>query len=115
MKKVLLLSLFNFFIVLIALAQIQPQKPFPKYFDTSSFDKYKHRELIDSLRRQLFPQNDPYSYHMPLAGSMPKKFIYLGNNGNGFDLYQTMQDNMYILRPDSTFVSNMPVGEGRKD
>jgi hypothetical protein len=121
MKKVLLLLLFNFFIVIIVHAQIQPQQPiFPHPFDTSAFDKYKRHELIDSLRKQLFPKSEPYSYRMPVAGSMPKKFIYLGNNKNGFDIYKTMQDNMYILKPDSTFVSNMPVikmpvGEGKRN
>lgn len=109
MKTVLLLSILNFFIVLIVHAQ-QPQKPaLPRRFDTSAFDKYRRHELIDSLRKQLFENNQPYSYRMPLAGSMPKKFIYLGNNGKGFDIYQTMHDNMHILKPDSTFESNMPI------
>ena len=117
MKKVVLLSLFNFFTVLIIHAQIQPEKPFfPRRFDTS----YKRHMLIDSFREQLFQNNQPYAYRMPVAGAMPKKFVYVGNNGKGFDLYQTMQDNMYILRPDSTFLSNMPViktpaGKGKKD
>jgi hypothetical protein len=110
MKKFLLLSLTNFFIVLIAHAQVQPQKPFfPHRFDTSDFDKYKRGILIDSMRKQLFENNQPNYYHMPVAGSMPKKFAYTGNNGDGFDVYQTMQDYMYILKPDSTFISNMPV------
>ena len=109
MKKIVLLFLFNFFIVVIVHAQLPPQHPSPKYFDTSAFDKFKRREWIDSLGKQLFPKNEPYSYRMPVAGSMPKKFVYLGNNHKGFDVYQTMGDNMYILKPDSTFVSNMPV------
>lgn len=110
MKKVLLLFLFSIFMVLIVHAQIQPQKPtFPRRFDTSAFDKLQRQLLIDSLKQQLFPKGDPYSYRMPIAGSMPKKFIYLGNNQKGFDVYQTVHDNMYILKPDSTFVSNMPV------
>ena len=46
---------------------------------------------------------------MLLAGSMPKRLNYFGNNLQGFDTYQTPYDNMYILKPDSTFTSNMPV------
>jgi hypothetical protein len=40
---------------------------------------------------------------------MPKRFIYPGNNQKGFDVYETVQDNVYILKPDSTFASNMHV------
>jgi hypothetical protein len=121
MKKIMSFSLFSIFIVIIAHAQIHRQKPiFPRRFDTSAFNKLQRQLLIDSLREQLFENNKPYSYRMPVAGSMPKKFIYLGNNEKGFDVYQTMQDNMYILKPDSTFVSNMPViktpaEEGNRD
>lgn len=94
--------------ITIGHAQIQPQQTIvPKFPDTLIFKKFKPRSKPRSL--QFFPKVEPYSYNMPLAGSMPKKFIYLGNNENGFDVYQTVQDNMYILKPDSTFVSNMPI------
>ncbi len=35
--------------------------------------------------------------------------IYVGNNGNGFDIYRSQIDNMPIAKPDKSFTSNMPV------
>ena len=60
--------------------------------------------------KKVRPGNIP-GYRMPLAplpGSM-QPLIYKGNDGNGFDIYQSPQDNMHVLRPDSTFSSRMPV------
>ena len=65
---------------------------------------YRLKQLRDSISG---------SYHRgqntPPPGAMPNKMAYIGNNGKGFNIYQTPQDNMLILRPDSSFVSNMPV------
>ncbi|MBG9377503.1 hypothetical protein I5907_14760 [Panacibacter sp. DH6] len=65
---------------------------------------YPQKQFIDSLPSAYFRK-----HRAPLPGSMPNKMTYLGNNGKGFDIYQTPQDNMFILRPDSSFYSNMPV------
>ena len=67
------------------------------------YKKFKWNDPLSTELRKLF------SNEKPPPGSLRKGFIYDGNNQNGFDIYQTMQDNMYILKPDSTFVSNMPV------
>jgi hypothetical protein len=109
MKKLLLLLFVNFFIAFIVQAQIRPRKPFtPNFYDTSSLEKLRRMQLSDSLTNRL-RQRKSYLDKMPLAGSMSKRFRYLGNNQKGFEVYQTYQDFMYILKPDSTFTSNMPV------
>jgi hypothetical protein len=94
------------FMVIFLHAQTQP--PVNSYDSLITgkkfFRKFKWSDpMVNKLKKNLF------SYETPRPGSMPKKFLYLGNNQNGFDVYQTMQDNMYILKPDSTFVSNMPI------
>ncbi len=35
--------------------------------------------------------------------------VYVGNNGNGFDIYRSQMDNMPVAKPDKSFTSNMPV------
>jgi len=110
MKRLLLLSV-NFCIVIFIYAQTNSQTPFPiNPYDSLitgkrfTPQKFKWNDSLSSeLRKKLF------SNETPPPGSLRKGFIYRGNNQYGFDLYQTMQDNMYILKPDSTFVSNMPV------
>jgi len=76
----------------------------PKTADTSLVLK---NIWSDSLLAKIPYYKKPYA---PLiAGAMPKKLYYLGNNGQGMDIYQTPHDNMCILKPDFTFSSNMPV------
>jgi hypothetical protein len=38
--------------------------------------------------------------------------VYVGNNGQGQDIYRSQIDNMAILKPDSSFYSGMPNGSG---
>ena len=107
MRKQILLLL----ILLCAAVLLKAQQPkiysVPK--DDSAFrNKLKNKAFVDSLKNELWQKSSPY-INTPLAGSMPKRFNYAGNNKKGFDIYQTPQDNMYILKPDSTFASNMPV------
>src|SRR5690349_19923364 len=110
MKKLLLLSV-NFFVIVIIHAQTNPPTPFSiNPYDSLiagkkfPLQKFKWNDSLSSkMREKLF------SNETPPTGSLPKGFVYKGNNQNGFEVYQTMQDNMYILKPDSTFVSNMPV------
>ncbi len=109
MKRFLLI-LTNFFIVIFIHAQTNPQtplsiNPYDSLITGKKFppQKFKWNDPHSELRKKLFPDETPP------GGSLRKGFIYRGNNQNGFDFYQTIQDNMYILKPDSTFVSNMPV------
>jgi hypothetical protein len=108
MKKFLFLSI-NFFAIIFTHAQTTP--PPGINFNDSTWSKrivpsqqFSSKDSMkNELRKNLFQDANPP------AGSMRKGFKYLGKNQNGFDVYQTMHDNMYILKPDSSFVSNMPV------
>jgi hypothetical protein len=82
--------------------------PGKKLWDSSMVNKLKQKQFGDSLNQAWRYQKSPYGI-MPLAGAMPKRFNYIGNNQQGFDIYQTPYDNIYILKPDSTFTSHMPV------
>ena len=37
--------------------------------------------------------------------------VYKGNNGKGFDIYESKVDNMPMLVPDSSYSYNMPVAK----
>ena len=111
MRKQILLLVTILLIGATLLRAQQPKVyviPKDKLQDTALMNKLKDRGFVDSLRSEWRKRYSPYN-NVPLAGAMPKRFTYLGNNNNGFDIYQTPQDNMYILKPDSTFTSNMPV------
>ncbi|CAN5459228.1 hypothetical protein BH10BAC2_BH10BAC2_25750 [soil metagenome] len=82
--------------------------PKEKMNDSSFANRFKNKQYVDSLKYALKLPKGNYGT-IPLAGSMPRKLSYIGNNQQGFDIYQTPQDNMCILKPDATFSSNMPV------
>lgn len=75
--------------------------------DSIFMNRLKDKTFLDSLRNAMKYMNP--GKQIPLAGSMPHKLNYVGNNRQGFDIFQTPQDNMYILKPDSGFSSNMPI------
>lgn len=61
----------------------------------------------DELKKNQVP-----NYGMPNAIQVkPQPNIYKGNNGQGFDIYESPIDNMAILKPDSNFGSNMPIAK----
>jgi hypothetical protein len=103
--------LFVFTCICIFMAKAQSPRvyavPKNQLNDSAFMNRLKDKTFVDSLRNVMKYRNP--GKQIPLAGSMPRKFNYMGNNSKGFDIYQTPQDNMYILRPDSSFVSNMPV------
>ena len=64
--------------------------------------------FIDTIGKKWLPQNG-----IPNAIKMrPAPDMYVGNNGRGQDIYRAQQDNMPILKPDSSFYSGMPAKEG---
>ena len=122
MRKIFLL-LFTFAAVVYGKAQhnhslFQPYKSFSdtgKIFPTKPFlkDVSAYNFLSKGpLRRIDMPDELRYSKidRMPVIGYGSSSYIYAGNNNNGFDIYQASPDNMYILKPDSTFYSHMPTG-----
>lgn len=61
----------------------------------------------DDLKKNQVPD-----YGMPNAITVkPLPPVYRGNNGQGFDIYNSQIDNMAVLKPDSSFRSNMPVAK----
>lgn len=47
--------------------------------------------------------------NMPNAFNEKLSLTFIENNDNGFSVYRSTPDKMYILKPDSTFISKMPV------
>jgi len=106
MRAQILLLAFLFTITLVKAQQPKIYTiPKDRFKDTALLNKLKDKDFVDSLRNELRKRYN----NLSLAGSMPKRLNYVGNNLQGFDIYQTPYDNMYILKPDSTFTSNMPV------
>ena len=63
------------------------------------------RRYQDELRKKQVPD-----FGMPNAIKIkPQPDVYRGNNGQGFDIYESSIDNMPILKPDKNNGSNMPV------
>ena len=112
MKKIITLVCCFFAIIAIHAQTLKIYTiPKSKLNDTSFTNRFKNKQYLDSLKYALKLPKGNYGT-IPLAGSMPRKLNYIGNNQQGFDIYQTPQDNMYILRPDTTFASNMPIAGG---
>jgi len=106
MRAQILLLAFLFTITLVKAQQPKIYTiPKDRFKDTALLNKLKDKDFVDSLRNELRKRYN----NLSLAGSMAKRLNYVGNNLQGFDTYQTPYDNMYILKPDSTFTSNMPV------
>jgi hypothetical protein len=89
-----------------ARSQTPHSRPGIPYFPDSLSIHFKHFPFGDSLQERL--EKDLF-HEVPAAGAMRKGFKYDGNNGRSFEVFQTFHDNMYILRPDTSFSSNMPV------
>lgn len=67
--------------------------------------------LREQWRRNQIPQNG-----MPNAFTVkPPMPVYKGNNGQGFDIYESRIDGMPTLVPDSSFSSGMPNAFQRTD
>ncbi len=63
------------------------------------------RRYQDELRKKQVPD-----FGIPNAIKIkPQSDVYRGNNGQGFDIYDSPIDNMPILKPDKNNGSNMPV------
>ncbi|HWB28588.1 MAG TPA: hypothetical protein VG738_24110 [Chitinophagaceae bacterium] len=82
-------------------AQLQPYLNDYKIItsDTAAFRKL----LMQQFKKQTLTDN------MPVVALNSIKLQYRGNNGNGLDIYQANIDNMYVVKPDATFSSAMPV------
>jgi hypothetical protein len=59
--------------------------------------------IIEQLKRKSSNGKMPNAVAVPGPAD-----IYVGNNGRGQDIYRSQIDNMPILKPDSTFATQMP-------
>ena len=63
------------------------------------------RRYKDELKKNQVP-----NYGIPNAILVkPQPNTYIGNNGQGFDMYESPIDNMTIAKPDTSSGFNMPV------
>ncbi len=68
--------------------------------------KYKPKSLVKDT---LIPRNLHRGYSFDEVKLIQQKAqTYIGNNGNGSDIYEDQRDNMMVLKPDKSFSSNMP-------
>lgn len=96
-------------IVFILSVQAQYKLSPPTLTITGSNTVPKQDTNIQKFHDQLRNNKLPYNGIPNIITEKPSSPTYLSNNGKGFDIYQSRVDNMYILMPDSEFVSNMPV------
>lgn len=78
------------------------------------YKKFKSDTTGTALRKmylqKLEQQNQTNS--MPVAGLNSVQLTYQYNNGAGLDVYSANIDNMAVVKPDATFYSGMPNGNG---
>lgn len=91
-KRILLLLLLG--VYLSADAQYKPMvKRVPSQLDTVMLPTYPDRSIPNALQK-----NDAN-----------RKLIKKGNNGNGFDIYESTVDNMPVLVPDKENLASLGV------
>lgn len=54
-------------------------------------------------------EEKPAQMNMPNAFNQKLTLTFIENNDNGFSVYRSTPDKMYVAKPDSTFISKMPV------
>jgi hypothetical protein len=109
MKKLFFLCAFSLTVCLLH-AQTPLVTP---YNSTTTFTIKKFGVPVDTtLYKELYQlrQSQNPVDNMPVVGLQPVQLTYTGNNGSGLDIYKAQQDNMPVVKPDSTFYSGMPVG-----
>ena len=115
MKKLLLLSLFSFAIFMLH-AQVNPSATFQQYL----LQKRGYKQQQPIAVTKLLPQkllslnnitenkNENNIDNMPIAQNGSFNLTFIENNTNGLNIFQSNPDNIYVLKPDATFSSNMP-------
>lgn len=65
------------------------------------------KEILDSVTNS-YKSEMPVTIPNSFGGNLPVPKL-IGNNGNGHNIYTLPLDNMPMIKPDSTYFSNMPV------
>lgn len=87
-----------------------------KNFDAGKQQNAPLIKLLSQKPQQTETVTDAPNYNvdnMPVIGNTKFQLTFIGNNGNGLDIFQSAMDNMPILKPDATFFSAMPAGNLR--
>lgn len=73
------------------------------------------KQFAPQLRKVKPGANNGMPNSLPVTGFNAYEYHFLLSNKNGFDVYESRRDGMFILKPDSGFVSNMPVAGKQKE
>ncbi len=86
-------------------------------FDLDLWKKEKNKNSVPVIRIEDFKNwldSLKASYNnSPMPNAITQKLPepkLIGNNGKGHDIYILQMDNMPMIKPDSTYTSNMPNG-----
>ncbi|MEP7319815.1 MAG: hypothetical protein ABI921_13765 [Panacibacter sp.] len=120
MKKLLLLTIFSSAMFSLH-AQIQQQplvyNNIPHVWKVPGSNALRNKMKLELLLKKTVLLNNIGNTplvnnidNMPIVAGESLIFTYLGNNNKGLDIYQSSSDNMYVIKPDSTFYSGMPTG-----
>jgi len=66
--------------------------------------------VMQNLKDTVFPKSQLSNLAMISNPTVAKaqQDAYMGNNGEGFDMYRSHVDNMSVLKPDQSFSDRMP-------
>ncbi|HRI20184.1 MAG TPA: hypothetical protein PLA68_04500 [Panacibacter sp.] len=118
MKKLVILTLLSA-VVFNLYAQLNPPPAYQQYlqqkkiFEAGKQQKDALIKLLPQKPQQTETVTNVPNYNvdnMPVAGNKKLPLTFIGNNENGLDIFRSGPDNMYILKPDATFLSAMPTG-----
>ena len=116
MKKLLTLISFTVMVFTVK-AQLNPATSYNEYLQQQLKFKQKQPLVINKLFSQkLLSLNTKEDKainnvdNMPIAGFGEQKLSFVSNNNNGLDIYQSTPDNIFVIKPDASFTSNMSTG-----
>lgn len=101
--KFLILIFFSLSITSQIKAQLQTR---------DSLKLYQHHISVDDYKKifPLYSDNSIFAYNDNNSVlKIPKLTLIYNDNVNGFNIYQSAPDNMYLAKPDSSIAFNMPV------
>ena len=111
MKNIMLLLTISCFYNALHAQAIQPNATIVNKFSQLHQSIKPYFKYNKNLHQQTFieiPAAKNSIDNMPVV-TVPITLNFLSNNNNGLDTYQANIDNMYAVKPDSTFVAVMPV------
>ena len=77
----------------------------------NDYNKYPLNTFNQNNQPKVFQFKEPFKALNPDVLSLPKPTLTFVGNLNHSNIYQATPDKMYIIKPDSTFKSNMPIAD----